>query len=375
MPTERTHLPERNLDVLRAFAVLGVLANHLDMAVGDTTATGLWIGYWLGRAGVLAFFVHTSLVLMASLERQGEPRPRHWVGAFYIRRGFRIYPLAIVTIVGVLAAHYGPEVPIVGVTNPFVMPMAGAIAANLALVQNLFDVKGVQAVLWTLPVEVQMYAVLPLCYLAARRGVGPVLALFLVGVGGGYLYTADVVRGLWRFNTLAFVPCFMAGVLAYAILRRRAVRAVLPSWVWFVLLPANLIVFWAIGVRGADAGFVWETHHWLQWGYCLVIALAIPVVRELAPGPIARGGKLIAKYSYGIYLLHMPALAIGLVTLRHAPLAVQWLVAAAGIVLLPVIGYHLIEEPGIRAGVWLAGRWAHDRRVTRTLDAAEDAAP
>jgi peptidoglycan/LPS O-acetylase OafA/YrhL len=366
--SERTPLPERNLDALRAFAVLGVLANHIDLAVGDRSVTGNWLGYWLGRAGVLAFFVHTSLVLMASLERQGAVD--HWVGAFYVRRAFRIYPLAIVTIVAVLAAHYGPEVPIVGVTIPFAMPSIGAIGANLALVQNLFAVTSVQAVLWTLPIEVQMYAVLPFCYLAARRGVLPVLALLLLGMAGGFLYTADTIRGLWRLDTLAFVPCFMAGVLAYAILRRRP-RRVIPSWVWLLFLPVNCALFWGVGVLGKGGeGFVWNRHHWLQWGYCLVIALAIPFVREL---PAARFAKTIAKYSYGIYLLHMPALAVGLVTLRHAPLFVQWAVSGFLIVVLPVIAFHLIEEPGIKLGVRLAARWSHTRRLR--VDPARDPVP
>jgi peptidoglycan/LPS O-acetylase OafA/YrhL len=370
--SERTILPERNLDVLRAFAVLGVLANHLDLAVGDHSVTGNWLGYWLGRAGVLAFFVHTSLVLMASIERQGTGE--HWAGAFYIRRAFRIYPLAIVTIVAVLAAQYGPEVPVFGVVNAFTWPSAGAIAANLGLVQNLFGVTSVQAVLWTLPIEVQMYLVLPLCYLAARRGITPVLMLLLIGMAGGFLYTADMIRGLWRVDTLAFVPCFMAGVLAYAILRRRP-RAIVPGWAWLFFLVGNCALFWVIGVLGKGGeGFVWNRHHWLQWGYCLVIGLAIPAVRQIPPGLLARGAKTIAKYSYGIYLLHMPALALGLVTLRHAPPVVQWVVAALLIVVLPVLAFHLIEEPGIKLGVRLAGAWSHARR-TRLVDAARDPVP
>lgn len=98
----RTNLPERNLDVLRAIAVLGVLTNHTANALAGHALP--WAD-WMGRAGVQAFFVHTSLVLMGSMEKDGAPQRGGWVGSFYIRRAFRIYPLAIVVIAIVLLLH------------------------------------------------------------------------------------------------------------------------------------------------------------------------------------------------------------------------------------------------------------------------------
>ena len=64
-----TRLPERGLDVLRAFAVLCVLFDH---SVEIVTGPLPWLSR-IGLTGVLIFFVHTSLVLMASLERSGDP--------------------------------------------------------------------------------------------------------------------------------------------------------------------------------------------------------------------------------------------------------------------------------------------------------------
>lgn len=72
-----------NLDLLRAIAVSCVLLSHLTWSVGYSE----WGS--LGRFGVVLFFVHTSYVLMASLDRsQGN------ISSFAIRRFFRIYPLA-----------------------------------------------------------------------------------------------------------------------------------------------------------------------------------------------------------------------------------------------------------------------------------------
>ena len=65
-PQSGTKLPERNLDLLRAAAVLAVIGWHLLWSQQLPAAA------WLGRVGVLAFFVHTALVLMASIERGGQ---------------------------------------------------------------------------------------------------------------------------------------------------------------------------------------------------------------------------------------------------------------------------------------------------------------
>ena len=99
-----------NLDILRAIAVLTVVVDHLIPTfafrgyVIPHTVSELTLH--IGQSGVLAFFVHTSLVLMYSLERI--PAPTHWAQAwrFYVRRAFRIYPLALVCVVAVVALIY-----------------------------------------------------------------------------------------------------------------------------------------------------------------------------------------------------------------------------------------------------------------------------
>ena len=159
---KRTILPERNLDVLRAIAVLLVFANHIMNAlIGHISP----LAAWLGRAGVQAFFVHTSLVLMGSMEKDDAPSRRGWIKRFYVRRALRIYPLAIAVIALVLLLHV-PSRTVYGTAETFTL---GEILANFALVQDLLGQRFVLGVLWTLPMELQMYVALPLCYLIARN--------------------------------------------------------------------------------------------------------------------------------------------------------------------------------------------------------------
>jgi peptidoglycan/LPS O-acetylase OafA/YrhL len=92
-----------NLDLPRSFAVLAVLADHIHGTFGISQR--YWrLAWMLGSWGVMVFFVHTSFVLMMSLERLGL---KGWqmYGTFYLRRLARIYPLSVVTIAIVLLAH------------------------------------------------------------------------------------------------------------------------------------------------------------------------------------------------------------------------------------------------------------------------------
>src|SRR5512141_1244622 len=82
-----------NLDFLRALAVLFVFVDHLLLTHGIQRIL-FFSPADLGRVGVYFFFVHTSLVLLMSLERTRLTGIRK-VMHFYFRRMFRIYPLAI----------------------------------------------------------------------------------------------------------------------------------------------------------------------------------------------------------------------------------------------------------------------------------------
>src|SRR3974377_2116998 len=87
-----------NLDFVRAVAVLSVVVSHTLVAFRVLIIGNWWVG-WIGVVGVFVFFVHTSLVLMWSLGRK-----QHALD-FYIRRVFRIYPLAMLAIAVTLLFH------------------------------------------------------------------------------------------------------------------------------------------------------------------------------------------------------------------------------------------------------------------------------
>ena len=138
---------------------------------GDRTgATFHPYDFYLGRIGVLFFFVHTSLVLMYSLARMSS-HPDCLFARFYVRRAFRIYRLSIAAVLASLLLQI-PPLP----WEPIGVRSLPGIASNLALTMNLTYTPPILGPLWSLPLEVQMYLVLPLLFVVIRRGGVAVVA-------------------------------------------------------------------------------------------------------------------------------------------------------------------------------------------------------
>lgn len=316
-----------NLDFLRATAVLLVLLNHVAEQFYPDKIGLVRLGD-IGHFGVLLFFVHTSLVLMYSMQRT---ELAGWALAknFYTRRFFRIYPLSVVTVLVVVALHLheGARGLRIGPRPGF-----GEVAANLALVQNLTGSKNVVIPLWTLPIELQMYLVLPFLFLWRRRTVGTLLALLVASlVLWHFVQALPTLRG--PLGVLEFFPDFLAGVLAFTLLEKRVV----PSWLWppFVLLAAAAY----IGFHSRRMGVL----------LCLLLGLAILHFKEITFRPLRFLSHEIATYSYGLYLGHPIFIWFALV--QHHSWILFWLMW----LFVPPIFYYGVERPAIRLGRKVAG--------------------
>ena len=238
-----------NLDLLRSLAVTTVLADHLvptlKFLIGYDNPALLALTLHIGHAGVLAFFVHTSLVLMYSLDRLDRSGHGLLAVRFYIRRVFRIYPLSVFCIATALLL----DIP--AMTWRSTEPITWKVTlANLLLIQNLWTKQSVLGPLWSLPYEVQMYLVLPLLHRYARRSRSAIGLLALFGIFCAIGTAIAVTSG--RMNMAAYVPCFVAGVLCYAL--RRSQREKIPAgfWPWFVCRTHRVILGCQSGVGGAD---------------------------------------------------------------------------------------------------------------------------
>ncbi len=95
---------------------------------------------------------------------------------------------------------------------------------------------------------------------------------------------------------------------------------------------------------------------------CFVIGIGIPLFREIPAGVIARICSLVARYSYGLYLCHVPLFWLCL-TRPGAKLDVTHsLLCAVLLIGVPVALYHGIERPMISFGRMMTSprpRWRY----------------
>ena len=316
---------DRNLDIMRAMAVLGVLIAHCFPASPAQMAAGHY--------AVLIFFVHTCLVLLLSLQRQAAGRTLSSPALplrFYVQRAFRIYPLSVLCVFVTLVYRISwPDAL-------FTPRSAWSITANLLLVQNfLHERYSVSPPLWSLPYEMQMYAVLPLLFLWLGKFRNKIPAP-LVGLSIALPVLETAFSPLKGISITRYFPCFMGGAVAFSVYTQRRTIA----WQWWPVAVCGFGV-----IYGLTGQAMFE-----DWLICLALGFVLTMFREVPQGLVSKAAALVARYSYGIYLAHAPLLWLCLTRLPNLSAPVRWSLFGVLVCVVPVILYHAVEKPTIGAG-------------------------
>jgi len=320
--------PLPNLDFIRSIAVLSVVVEHTLLAYKVFTL-GYWNVAWIGVVGVFIFFVHTSLVLMWSMERKPHTLD------FYIRRVFRIYPLVLLAVAVTLLFH----APVNGTPTAYFHYAAPPGLKSILYACMLWGHYLPVGVMWSLPYEVQMYLGLPVLFFFVRRNFSlwPLLLFwcFIVAI------CHSAFPGVGH-NFFLCIPYFLPGVMAYVGFGRH--KAFLPAW----SLPLALLLLWS--------AFMFHPSWRLADLLCLAVGLGLPRFHQITARWLIRASHEIAKYSYGIYLAHPFSIVLGLYLMPHRPLALQLTVILGSLAIFAVAAYHLLEKPMIQIGSRLASR-------------------
>ena len=351
-----------NLDLLRSFAVLLVVGFHLAKFFNWRLAQLRVTDF--GLLGVMLFFVHTTLVLMFSLERQSA---RQGVGQragqggslffpFMIRRCFRIYPLAMLVVGFVYVFHIPSDLQFGKFS--LLHQSAANLTANLFLIQNVTLQKANPGVLWSLPLELQMYLALPaLFHFASRAKLAWAMVAFwwlvvglwfAVGYSSGLLPLLDggvrsPIEALLKYTR--FAPCFLPGIIAYKLWSQ---PRIFPAWSWpaFLAISSAAFALWS-GTQPIETG----------WFICFAIGLGICGFREMPENRLTWLTGRIARYSYGMYLLHYFAIWIGFVVCRGLNIGLQIAAFVSVLLALSVLLFHTVEAPLIRLGIKLSEKF------------------
>lgn len=309
------HVPA--LDGLRGIAILLVLLHHFTI-LKPASAVDHWLyqASLIGWAGVDLFFVLSGFLITGILiDARGSDR---YFTSFYARRTLRIFPLYYLVVF--ISFVVLPRLP--AAYDLLVLPGAPEeqwpywlYLTNFAVAERGAFVHGILDVTWSLAIEEQFYvvwaAVVWLCRPAALGLLcaaiviaTPVARAFAVAAGTEPI---DVyVLPFFRMDALA------AGALLAWLLRRGSLAARGRQALAVAALGAAgvLVVCWVDG-----DGWWWNP--WMQRAGYSLLALtgAGMLVGSIAAGESAWARLLSAgwlrafgKYSYCIYLIHLPVM-------------------------------------------------------------------
>lgn len=333
----------RDIDGLRAIAVLIVLLFHAKL--GD------WPG---GFVGVDVFFVISGYLIVPQIAAGLESGRFHLI-EFFARRIRRLVP----ALVPVLAFCFAAAFFLYGASGmaQFSSSLLGAaafVSNYVFLAQSGYFQEAADEILllhtWSLGIEFQFYAIMPLICLAAHRRISMVTVLSVLGLMSFALSVALVQTGHADDAFYGILPRFwelaVGGIVGLT-------RLPLPrtARVGFGMRLAGLV---AIGLAATqfDSGMPFP-------GVAALLPVAGAVLILTAPSkagdPIlwalsSKGMNWIGLRSYSIYLWHWPLIV--LVGQLMTPKDKTYIAALITSLVLADLSYRFVETPVRKLPAW-----------------------
>jgi peptidoglycan/LPS O-acetylase OafA/YrhL len=324
------------LDGLRAVAVMGVLLAHFGWYIGGG-----------GFLGVDVFFVLSGFLITRMLVEEHADSGRIYLGAFYARRAFRLFPALILTVLA-LGLFYGTFYKSVGdwwreawLSLTYLMDIGRAIS----YLPN--EEAGPLGVTWSLAIEEHFYLIWPLVliWLLRRRPVEWVGALAAALAVASYgIILVSLAAGV-DLDRLYFRPDARSGALllgcAAAMLGHKLTLPVLRGLFLPCAALLPILLQWAPG-NAEKGSYLWAIP--LTWLVTCVLILGLVALSGTAVHWLLELPPVvyIGRISYGIYLAHLPIIIV--LYDRGLPFSVR----ALGSVLLPIalaaLSFHLVES-------------------------------
>lgn len=294
-------------------------------------------------SGVDLFFALSGLVFAPYFA--GKPLD---LRTFAVRRLFRIYPayLAALALYAALKWQAG---------GPMDYLWQHALLVHLQSREMAFHYN---PAFWSLPVEVEFYAALPLLAGWSSKGrwhlpallAGAILLRLVLGHASDP--ASQNLAYLWQHHLPGMGVEFLAGVMAGRLSHRLAES----GWRWFWLLAGVTgwlglaTVFAAQGDAGLNSGWLRGQIGWLA-ATCFAVMLAASAGKwRHAPGWLIRLGLWGGRLSYGTYLLHIAVLRMVEPRLHELGHACATILACALTLAGAWLLYRLWEEPWRRFG-------------------------
>lgn len=327
-----------NFDLVRIFAAAQVMVlhsySHLDVPIPA------WLAVFENFPGVPMFFVISGYLISASYERSTDLK------GYATNRALRIYPglWACILLTVVTASLFGG----ISFFHPqalvwFVTQLVGLIYTPEFL--RSYGFGSYNGSLWTIPIELQFYLVLPAIYwvvMKTKRPTAGLVAVWLAFIALSYTLflvfpglNSDTETRAEKLLRYSFLPQFFLFLTGVVLQRLQAFQSPLiygkgPLWVAAYLLFVYTVP--EFGGRFLISGM-----------FLAVTTLSMAYTRPGLAHKALRGNDI----SYGVYIYHGLLLNI-FVELDHFHRVPDLLALIALTVGLAFLSWRVVEEPMIR---------------------------
>lgn len=328
-----------NFDLLRIFAATQVLFGHTVLHLG--IAHPVWWPIVEAFPGVPIFFVISGFLISASLERSRGLR------SYARNRILRIYPglWCCIFVTVLVATSFGFSFTSPSALIWLVSQLIGGIYTPHFLKD--FGFGSYNGSLWTIPIELQFYIVLPILYWLIRDAMnqtGRCVVVWAVFVGIAFaasmffsplaeLNQEPLLQKLFRYSFMPHIYLFLTGVL----LQRLQVQH--NRWI------RGQGIYWMLGYLAFHFLVPYSAGSYvLQMMLLGVASVAVAYTAPTLSRRLLRGNDV----SYGVYIYHGLLINVFIeVGLKGRPL---YLIALACCTYaMAYLSWIVIEKPSLRS--------------------------
>jgi peptidoglycan/LPS O-acetylase OafA/YrhL len=378
-----------DIELLRGFGMLLVLIGHVpgNLIHWTSPAIGHFYHYVRGSSGVDLFFAISGFVIVRDLypKLTGSPDRRSYANislAFWIRRVWRIFPLAWLwlSVILLAAAFFNKS----GVFHSFDAALDGTVAAifqyynyRFALCFGHYDC-GANFYYWTLSLEEQFYFLLPFAILLFHKRL-PYLLACLVVFQVFYPHRSVMME---TFRTDALLFGMLIAVWSVSSSYRTFEMRFLSRH-RFLRLAVILALYIALA---ADARIYEGRLAPYYYGVVSLLCAALVLVGSydrnylMVPSALKNVLMWIGSRSCSLYMVHIPAYYLAYEiwfriappgTVFNASYTFKFLLTGGAIVLsLGELSYRFVESPSRRKGTQVSASFLKRRMAQQQIAGA-----
>lgn len=346
MSIAKNNLMPNNFNLLRLFAALQVVILHTNGHLKITDQKWYWnffLEFIRPFPGVPIFFIISGFLIFFSYEKNYPDYKQ-----YLLNRSLRIFPLLLLStfLLAIVLVYFNPQLKMkdlaiwaLGQITIFQFYTPDAL--------RFFGVGTPNGALWTIPVELQFYLVIPFIYLSYKKWGQNIIyiialcSICIYSLGNWYVVPNSLLDKLLQVTIVYYLLYFCLGILLY--LNFEKVLTIVKGRLVYLL--SLYLCYYVLVKHGLE--FKFDLYFPNIFAFPMAILLAFVIISAAYTKP-KLSENLLKGYdiSYGVYVFHMPVVNIFLMSQMEASFLSLFLAVIITIV-LSFLSWIFIERPAL----------------------------